>query len=588
MERTYSKKSRYIIVLVFCIACMVILNQSFVFFADGNMHEKIVMVLNVLCLVLIPVAFAFVKPFTRLTDYLMYRFACFADAVKRHRKKIGIYGLAVVVAYLLSLFAEYCVVSRVLKTPANASRQIMIFAIFLLCVVIYAFRERAGKRPELFFVATALVLGGMLILVSPATLGVMVDDETHYARMLAEANFLDGTRLSAEHRLTIEYQKTMFEKFAYDRESRAAYYDDINRVYESKEVAMTNVYFHGIWSPCYIPSAIGTVLGQGLGISFVHVFMLGKFFNLLFYVMLFYFAIKKIRYGKVLLATIGLLPTNIFMASNYSYDPWLIGFVALSYAYFFYEVQTPEQKLSTKNVVLMLVFLLLGCLPKAVYCVLGLPFLFMPKQKFASKKQRLWYYMPVLVAGLALAGTFLIPALLHGVGTGDVRGGEGINATEQLANILHNPADYMRVLLHFLKSYLSVDNAENYLQTFFYFGTGTFTGVAIVVLWVVAVLDRSGDACMTPAVRISGVVASLAAVAACATVMYIVYTPVGSEEIFGCQGRYILPAVFPFLMSVVPDRVRNEINPNVFVIVPLTLLSGTFMYNIYNLCISLY
>ena len=589
MERSYSRKSRYLIVLIFCIACMVIFNRSCVFFTDEmNTHKLVVIVFNVAMIGFVPIVCAFVKPFTKLTDYLMYRFAAFMYAIKMNKKKIGIYALSVIVAYVVSLFAEYCVICKVLGTSANASRQALIFAVLLLGITVYAFRKQAGERPECFFVIVALILGGMLIWVSPATLGVMVDDETHYARTVTEANYLDGTILVAEQKLRDEFAYPIFDRLAYDRESRQEYYTELNEVYASKQVAYPAIMTLKIWVPCYIPGALGMTFAKGLGLSFVHITMMGKFFNLLLYVILFYFAIKKIRYGKILLATIGLLPTNIYMAANYSYDPWLIGFVALSYAYFFYEIQTPDEPLSVKNVVLMAVFLLIGCLPKAVYCVLALPFLFMPKKKFQSGKQRFWYYAPVLLAGLALLGSFLIPALLHGVGGGDSRGGAEVNAKLQLAYILDNPMQYLRVLVNFLKDYLSVSTTPSYLQMYFYFGNGRFVGTTIVILIAVAVMDHKGENCTKPMIRISGVVASFGAAVMCATAMYISFTPVGAEHIAGCQGRYLLPMVFPFLMSIAPGKVKHEINPNVFAIVPLMGLSFTFLYNIYKLCVVFY
>lgn len=84
--------------------------------------------------------------------------------------------------------------------------------------------------------------------------------------------------------------------------------------------------------------------------------MMGKFFNLLCYVLLIYFAIRRIRYGKVLLAAFGLLPTNLYMAANYSYDPWVIGWIVLAFAYYFEEIQNPDRPLQWKNVICMVGF----------------------------------------------------------------------------------------------------------------------------------------------------------------------------------------------------------------------------------------
>lgn len=589
MEQSFSKRCRYFVLLIFCVTGMVIFDRSLVFMSPQmTIHKLIVIALNIFVIGVVPFAFALIPWLARATDAMLRWFMKCIEKIQRNWKKLLLYiGLGVAgwgAAWLL----ETCIISRVLHEAANDSRRVFVFTIILLGIAVYGFRKRAGQKPEQFFVVVALILGGMLIRISPATLGITADDETHYARVLAEANLFDGSCLDVEQKMLDEFTQSVYYKLAYDRESRADYYAELNAMYEQKNVIHPSVRLHGIWSLSYVPSAIGTIVGQGLSLSFVHVFMLGKLFNLLFYVMLFYFAIKKIPYGKTLLAVFGLVPTSIFMASNYSYDPWVIGFIVLAYSFFFYEIQNPDKKLEAKNVVCMIVFLILGCMPKAVYCVLGPPFLFMPKAKFKDKKQRLMYYMPLAIAGVALLATFAVPALIQGVGSGDSRGGEGINANAQLAYILSDPIAYARVFFHFLKDYLSFGNMQSYMQRYFYFGNGDFYVPVFVILVIVAFLDKKKATNQRILVRISCVAASLLAVAACATVMYIVFTPVGSEQIFGCQGRYILPAMIPFLVAISPDIFDNKIKPQIFTIVPMILVSSTFLYNVYNMSVALY
>lgn len=590
MEQTYSKKSRYLVLLIFCVAGMVIFDRSLVFVsAQMSIHRLIVIALNIFVIGAIPAVFALVPGFTKITDCVLAWFVNLVKTCKRNWKNILKYACLVAAAWVAAWILENCLLHAVLHEAANDSRRVFIFAILTLGIAVYGFRKRAGRKPEQFFAVVALILGCMLIRISPAMLGTMVDDETHYARVLAEANLFDGSRLDVEQKTLDDYALGIMNKFGYDRETRNAYYAQINAMYEQKKVVSPNVRLHGIWSFAYIPMAVGTIVGQGLSLSFVHTFMLAKFFNLLFYILLMYVAIRKVSYGKVLLATIGMIPTCIFMAANYSYDPWVIGFVVLAYAYFFYEIQNPEKKLETKNAICMLVFLVAGCMPKAIYIVLGIPFLFMPKSKFASKKQRFWYYMPVLAAGLALAATFVVPMLIHGIGEGDTRGGEDIDATAQLAYVLTNPGKFASVIASFLKNeFFTVANMQTYLQRYFYFGYGEFYGFAMGVIVVTAFLDKRDAEGMTVGVRISGVAASFLAAVACAAVMYLVYSPVGGTQIGGCQGRYLLPMLFPFLVCVTPDKIDNRMNPHAFAMVPSLLLAATFFYNIYNMCVALY
>ncbi len=60
---------------------------------------------------------------------------------------------------------------------------------------------------------------------------------------------------------------------------------------------------------------------------------------LLTYALTVYFAIRKLKSGKMIMSVIALFPTNIVLASNYSYDPWVTGFSLLGTAYFVSEMQ---------------------------------------------------------------------------------------------------------------------------------------------------------------------------------------------------------------------------------------------------------
>ena len=155
-----------------------------------------------------------------------------------------------------------------------------------------------------------------------------------------------------------------------------------------------------------------------------------------------YFAIKKLKNGKVLLAVIGLSTTTMFMASSMSYDFWVIGFTTLGYSFFISELQNRDKKLEYRNIIMMNICFLLGIAPKAIYFVIMFVLLFMPVDKFKDKKQRRIYYSIIVGVAIFLMMTFLLPMLINSPGTGDSRGGSDVNSTEQIKYILSNPIEY--------------------------------------------------------------------------------------------------------------------------------------------------
>ena len=138
-----------------------------------------------------------------------------------------------------------------------------------------------------------------------------------------------------------------------------------------------------------IPSALGLWMGRLLHLSFVGTFILGRWFNLLFYVLVVFGAIGITPVKKVLFAVVGLLPTALFLASGYSNDPWLLSLSMLGIALFVrLHRSSSVGSLTVASFIPCFISLSLAIMVKAVYFpLLGLLFL-MPKRCFASSGKR--------------------------------------------------------------------------------------------------------------------------------------------------------------------------------------------------------
>ena len=86
--------------------------------------------------------------------------------------------------------------------------------------------------------------------------------------------------------------------------------------------------------------------------------------------------------------------------------------------------------------------------------------------------------------------TFLLPMLIGSSGTGDTRGGEDVNSIEQIKYILSNPGEYTGTLLNFLKEYLDLDYAEEFITSMAYMGYGMGTTITLMLMAVLMYIDR--------------------------------------------------------------------------------------------------
>lgn len=585
---TKGKKTVYLLVLVSMLIVMaVFLNSCYWPYEEISKRKMVVGIIISFCIFILPILMVKINILYELAWKVLHLICDMGKTVRKNKKRILFFVCVTMIVFGASCVATHILSKFVFRTSYN------IYLFYTLCalggigVSVRVLWRNAGQNVHVIFATIALVMGIFCIGVTPNRVGVSWDDEVHYANTLEIANVFSGIMYVADEKNIVDYGNNIYGRVGYDRKSNVEYAEQLEGSYESKEWSSHEFSNYGVWSVAYIPSAIGIILGRGLGLSYAGVFNLGRLCNLIMYIILISLAIKRMKYAKVLIAVIGLIPTMIFMASSYSYDPWVVGFTILGFSYFFAELQEDEP-LKTKDIVIMLGSLAMGCLPKAIYFPILFPLLFMPKKKFKSTTQRRIYYLAIIGIGLFLVCTFLLPILINGAGSGDARGGEGVNSTEQIKFILTNPLAYAKILLEFELGYVALANSATMLQKFAYVGDGYFYSVISLMLAVLTFLDRDNNEKNYNSIRIAGVSGCAIAIILSTTALYVSFTAVGLDTILGMQARYMIPTIFPALYLLGGGGVTHKINKNAFVCVPMLVVAFTFICNMIKLCVLCY
>ncbi len=493
----------------------------------------------------------------------------------------------VLVLFCIVLFFQYCINNG--EGYLNPYIAMIVSVIFAIIVGSIVYNDLIWENAHRYYFVVCMIVGTITIVTLPATVGISADDEIHYSYV---ENLSWGAKDKVVAAAASVYSDFIQNGEMYSYEARCAWEEYLNQldeklpVMESVPAEVAGGRNITITSVAYIPGAIGLVIGRGIGLSYTSTFRLGKWMNLLCYVALFSFAIKMTKgRGKTLISVIGLIPTNFFMACAYSYDWWVTSFIVFGYALFIKEI-SEDKVISIKRQLLIMAVMVIGSLPKAVYFPLILPMLFIRKEKLqdSSMKQRLI----VLATMMFLVGTFVIPMLTGSAGTGDARGGADVNSIEQIKFILANPVQYIKILLRFLKSYLSPDNSFLYLTYFLYYGQAQYFTICLIVIAVVAMVDNAAGC---PDLEYSmpkhtWIMAgsSFVTIVLVATALYISFTAVGRDTVVGCQPRYILPVLFPFLYFNIGLKVKLEdsVKRNLFV-VSTSVMMVVYLYGIYLL-----
>ncbi len=580
-----NRKQVYITVLLTMIILMAIFANSFYWPYEEFSRRKLLVGLIIFGgVVIIPILAAKFAVFYGIVQKIVQCVNNVAEKIWERKRRIAFFVCSVLAVIGVAYILTYVISRFGLQTEYNVHLFYTIVAITALILSVILMWKYAAQKPERVFVIAALILGLFCIGVTPNRVGVSWDDEIHYARTLEISNFLNGIMYEADDKNIREYADNIYAFTGYDRESDHAYEESLESVYAEKKWNAHQFSDYNVYSVSYIPSAIGIIFSRGVGLSYTGVFNMGRFFNLLMYISLIYLAMKRVKYGKNLIAVIGLIPTTIFMAASYSYDPWVTGFTILGFSYFFAELQDDEP-LKNKNVLIMTGAILVGCLPKATYFPMLFLVLFIPKEKFRDAKQRGLYYAMIIGTGLILVSTYLLPMVINGAGTGDFRGGPDVNSTEQIKFILENPLEYVKILFKFDLEYIALVNSGTMLQKFAYVGNGYLYSTVSLLLVVIAFLDRGKDEKSYAKVKGAGLLGCAAAIIVSTTALYVSFTAVASGTVAGMQGRYIVPTIYPALYSLGFGGITHKINKNAFICVPVLLIAITFIFNMAYFCV---
>lgn len=542
------------------------------------------------------------------------------------------------------IFSKYNILNFEYNTADSLNEYRCLFVCVLLAsVYIFArLKDDFDKKPEIIFLALFVLIGLLYVFVMPAEAEISWDESIHYWRAVNVSHALSGKVNIAEswlywHSGTGFHLPNSIENLRNMQQQIQVMYDSGIVVSGHSDILGT------LYSVAYIPSAIGLIIGRMFHLPYAIVFHMGAAMNLLLFVTLIYMAIKRLYSGKMILVAVSGTLTLMFLASVYSSDSWIAGFTFLGIAYFI-GIMQGTKKVSIVDMIVMLGAFTLGFMPKAIYCPLFLIYLFIPYDRFQNKKHlicfrigilalvlsfmleavvnKLVLFLPILfgfviityvcykiqkrlerkqkiviVSVLVLcigigAYAFAYYVLAPVLGQGDLRGGENVNASEQIRFILEHPVKYVMILVNFLTTnYLAFQQAlQEIFKTFGYIGDSSLSIVSFVFVWIVAFTDKRDvdlwknyNKIKIIIVLLSGVIISLIA-----TALYISYTAVGENTIHGCQARYMIPLLFPFFVMIGSNKMKNEMSQKIYNGIVLGVSSLILLVAVWQVVVCFY
>ena len=405
------------------------------------------------------------------------------------------------------------------------------------------------SRLEVSLLLILLLFGmPMIVLIPP---GAGYDEEDHLVRVweLSALSFIPGQMSPRELRYP-----TVFRDFAYRQQGNAGIIDSefwqsyvqaamYERGFVRREIDTKSVY-----SPVLLlPQAITIRLfSRAADSPALPVFYATRLAGLVSYLMLTWLAVRQVPFGKWILLVLAVSPMALFQAATITPDAISNGIGFLFIAGCLRLSQSQEIHGRETGILILLIFLLflakLNLLP-----LILLPFLLIPASRFTSG--RLYSFL--------LAGTFVL-FLIEVAGWNWIASRnfdslllEEANPKAQLLYILGDPFAFLQTLLNDL-----ITNGWNYFQGwingygYYYWTPPQIISTFFLLSLIVVLMMDSTAGPVNQKSRLVFILVFVAGYIATIASLYISYTPVGSNQVFGVQGRYFLPLVLPLLLVV--------------------------------------
>jgi len=317
----------------------------------------------------------------------------------------------------------------------------------------------------------------------------------------------------------------------------------------------------------HIPVGLVLYFGRSLVLNPNVILWIVMFGNHLLYSLIVYFALKRLNSGKYLMAAIAMVPLTFLVSAGLGYDGWMVSLFMLGFAYFFYELQTPDKKITLKSMIIIIGALLLGLVPRPIFVPLLLILYFIRKDKFKTGKEHKLYLAAVTSAILFVLINIAIPYFATGGSDyNDPRGDGNVSITAQIAFILQNPLTYTGILLNFLKNYVNIFMSERFISWYISYDYLSFPMLTILAILFIALTDRREQDRYTSSIwskiLITAVVFST--IVLFTTAMYISFTSVGAPYILGVQRRYLIPLLFPFFYIICNLNIIYKLNSKIY------------------------
>ncbi len=514
------------------------------------------------------------------------------------RKRIGKTEILI-----LSLGAFLLLGALYMYKAAHSAKSVALLATgVVLLIAMWLLYRSGGSNEETLarrvFPTTLLTLGLVSCFFFPA--GTVPDEPAHFFRSYAYSVAIAGgdpQEIRAEDTPFFEggFLSTEINRTDWDYVKEHLFDSAKNgNISSSSPYVISKSDLLGEMPQLRLPSALGVLLAQTLGMNHVALFYMGRLFNMLYAAGLIILAVRLAPFGKKVLMVVSLTPMTLHLIGSYSYDAGTIGLSFLLTALVIRAISGNGYYSGKEAFAAIAVTgLLAPC--KVIYSVIALGFLLVPRNRFRTRKFELVFKGGILAA-MVVSIIAIRMAALAGVVSSDgesllTRGSE-TGRPYSLSLILSSPLDSAIFFARSIEIQASFWLLNMVGDSLGWFQESTsfpdYVPVIFLALLALSMMKSKDDGgSVSPVVRMSFFAICLIGALGAILTMWTSWTFSSDPAIQGVQGRYFIPLLPMALIALRPNSIQVSVNTG-FALVSLTSMFSIagFAYIAYSTCLS--
>jgi uncharacterized membrane protein len=291
----------------------------------------------------------------------------------------------------------------------------------------------------------------------------------------------------------------------------------------------------------YLPAVPGVFIANSLNANPLVSMYIARLSLGIASVILMFFAIKFIPYKKYLFVVVGLIPMLLFQQAMVTIDGVSYALLALFISYVLY--------LNKNSTIRRKQWLILAAICVGLVLVKPLIWLFLPLVFIlVKKKYALRWIIGIGVACIVFFAGLGILSTIKSQAASDSSLPSNVNSSLQIHNLVTNPTRILRVGWN---TYMTTYGDEEVRGVIGIFGPAdTLYPLWMFTLYVIVLglacflkLDEKKDVVIAKKWKILAGVIAVVYFGAVNLALYLSYTPINFDIVYGVQGRYFLPIV---------------------------------------------